>query len=328
MNPISRRRLLQLAAASTPALAGIDAFAQGAWPDKPIRFVVGYPAGQSVDVTARVFANIMSKDLGQPIIVDNRAGANGIVGAQEVKNAKADGYTVLFGTSGQLTINPSLYKKLPYDTLKDFAPVGLMLSGTLFLLAHPSFPPNNLQELIAYASARPGKVDYGSGGNGITAHLAMELMQASAGIKLNHIPYKGTPAAYNDVIGGQLPLMMDSGVSALPYVRAGKLKCLGSTSLKRTPAAPGIPTLAEQGLKGFEVAAWNGMVVPQGTPQPVVDRLNASIRKAVSDQQVLELLHNMSGEVTIDTPAEFGVFLQAETRKWAKAVAQAGVQID
>lgn len=328
MITINRRCLLQLAAASTPALAGLDTFAQGTWPDKPIRFVVGYPAGQSVDIFARTFAAAMGKDLGQSIIVDNRAGANGILGAQEVKQSKPDGYTVLFGTSGQLAINPSLYKKLPYDTLKDFAPVGLTLTATLFLLANPSFPANNLQELVAYTRTRPGQIYFGSGGNGITAHLAMELLQASAGIKLNHVPYKGTPAALNDVMGGQIPLMMDSGASALQHVRAGKLKVLASTAIKRSSAAPNVPTLAEQGLKDFDVSAWNGMVAPLGTSQPIIDRLNASIRKAVADPQVLEMLRNVSAEPSTDTPAEFGAFLQSEVKKWAKAVAQSGAQID
>jgi tripartite-type tricarboxylate transporter receptor subunit TctC len=181
---------------------------------------------------------------------------------------------------------------------------------------------------VAYARARPGKVDFGSGGNGITAHLAMELLQSSAGIKLNHVPYKGTPAALNDVMGGQIPLMMDSGASALQYVRAGKLKALGTTMSKRSAAAPGVPTLAEQGLAGFDVSAWNGMVVPASTPQPVVDRLNASIRRAAADPQVLEMLRNVSADPATDSPAEFGAFMQSEIRKWAVAVAQAGVQID
>jgi len=327
MNTIGRRQLLQLAALA-PTVGAVQAFAQPTWPERPIRFVVGYPAGQSVDIFARHFASSMSKDLGQSIIVDNRAGANGILGAQEVKQSKPDGYTFLFGTSGQMTINPSLYKKLPYDTMKDFAPVGLVLTGMLFLLANPSFPPNNFQELVTYARARPGSVDYGSGGQGITAHLAMELLQASAGIKLNHVPYKGTPAALNDVMGGQIPLMMDSGASALQHVRAGKLKVLASTGSKRAAAYPSAATLAEQGLKDFDVAAWHGIFAPAGTPMAIIDRMNAAARKANTDPKIVEALRVVAAEAASDSPAEFKGFLQAEIAKWSKAVAQAGVQLE
>lgn len=327
MNTIRRRRLLQLAALA-PALGALDALAQPAWPDKPIRFVVGYPAGQSVDLFARHFALSMGKDLGQAIIVDNRAGANGILGAQEVKNSKPDGYTFLFGTSGQMAINPSLYKKLPYDTMKDFEPIGLVLTGTLFLLANPTFPPNNFPELVTYAKARPGGVDYGSGGQGITAHLAMELLQVSAGIKLNHVPYKGTPAALNDVMGGQIPLMMDSGASALQHVRAGKLKVLASTGSKRAAAYPSAATLAEQGLKDFDVAAWNGIFAPAGTPPAIIDRMNAALRKACSDPVIVEALRVVAAEAAPNSPAEFSALLRTEIGKWQKAVAQAGVQLE
>lgn len=323
----TRRQLLQLAAA-VPAFSVLDAFAQPAWPDKPIRFVVGYPAGQSVDIIARNYAGAMSKDLGQAIIVDNRPGANGILGAQEVKRSKPDGYSLLFGTSGQLAINPSLYRKLSYDTVKDFTPVGLLITGTLFLVAHPAFPANNLQELISMARAKPGEIDFGSGGNGITAHLAMELLQSRAGIKLNHIPYKGTPAALNDLMGGQISLMMDSGPSILPHVNAGKLKVLASTGLKRAAAFPSGPTIAEQGVKDFEVVAWNGIVAPVGTPTAIINRLNASARKASYDPAVMETLRALAIEPAHDTPAEFGTLLQAEIRKWGAAVAQAGVQLD
>ena len=326
MNTI-RRQLVQLITLS-PVSSAFEAFAQAAWPEKPIRFVVGYPAGQSSDIMAREFAAVMGKDLNRTIIVDNRAGANGIVGAQEVKQSRPDGYTVLFGTSGQLTINPSLYKKLPYDTLKDFAPVGQVLTGTLFLIANPAFPANNLQELIALARKEPGKINYGSGGQGITAHLAMELLQAKAGIKLNHIPYKGTPQALTDLMGGQIALMMDSGASALPHVKSGNIKVLASTGQRRAAALPTVATVSEQGLKDFDVAAWNGMVVPIGTPTAVIDRLNASLRRSCADLSILEKMNAAGVDAAPSTPAELGVFMQSEVRKWAKAVAQAGVQLD
>ena len=323
---LSRRHFAQAAAAVLAACA-LPAFSQ-AYPDHPIRFVVGYPAGQTVDVMARTFAVTMGKELGQSIIVDNKAGANGILGAQDVKGAKPDGYTVLFGTSGQLTINPSLYKKLPYDTLKDFTAVGIAGKSPLVLVANPAFPAKNLGELVAYVKANPGKVDFGSGGSGITAHLAMELMQDAAHIKLNHVPYKGSPAALNDLMGGQIPLMMEPVTSVLPHLKAGKLKALAVTSARRHPLLPDVPTLAEQGLKDFEVSAWSGVVVPAGTPAPVVAALSSAFRKAGQSPAVQQMLAASGLEFPRATPAEFQSLLEIETKKWARAVQQSGAQVD
>ncbi|WP_162575814.1 Bug family tripartite tricarboxylate transporter substrate binding protein [Variovorax sp. PBL-H6] len=298
------------------------------FPDRPLRFVVGYPPGQNVDMMARAFADAMSKELGQNIIVDNKAGANGILGAQIVKSAKADGYTLLFGTSGQLAINQSLYKKLPYDTLKDFHAVGIAGTAPLVLVANPGFAPKNVQELLAYVKARPGKVDFGSGGSGITAHLAMELFQEAAGIKLNHIPYKGSPAAMNDLMGGQIPLMMEPLPSVLPYVKAGKLKALAITSPRRTASLPDVPTVAEQLQKDFDVAAWSGIVVPADTPAPVVAKLSEAFRAAGRTPAVQQMLANSGLEFPTMSTAEFQVFMEAEVKKWARAVQQSGAQVD
>ena len=323
---LNRRIALALAAASLAAFS-LPAFAQ-AYPERPIRFVVGYPAGQSVDVMARTFAAAMSKELGQAIVVDNKAGANGIISAQDVKSAKPDGYTVLFGTSGQLTINTSLYKKLPYDALKDFTAVGLAGKSPLVLVANPAFPAKNLSELVAYARANPGKVDFGSGGNGITAHLAMELMQDAAHIKLNHVPYKGSPAALTDLMGGQIPLMMEPVVTALPLLKAGKVKALAVTSAHRNPSLPDVPTLAEQGLKDFDVSAWSGMVVPAGTPASVVAALSTAFRKAGQSPAVQQFLAASGLEFPQATPTEFQALMESDTRKWARAVQQSGAQVD
>lgn len=319
----TRRLVLALAAAT----AATGALSQQ-FPDRPLRIVLGYPPGQNVDVTARAFAAALGKELGQNVIVDNKAGANGILGAQDVKSAKADGYTVLFGTSGQLAINPSLYKKLPYDTLKDFQAVGIAGRAPLVLVAHPAFAPRNVQELVAYAKARPGKVDFGSGGSGITAHLAMELFQEAAGIRLNHIPYKGSPAAMNDLIGGQIPLMMEPLPSVLPHIKAGKVKALAITSPRRNPSLPEVPTVAEQGLKDFDVAAWSGLVVPAGTPAPVVAALGNAFRKAGQAPAVQQMLTSTGVEPSAMTPAEFQAFMEAEVKKWARAVQQSGAQVD
>jgi tripartite-type tricarboxylate transporter receptor subunit TctC len=324
---ITRRALLGTGTVLL-ALAARGALAQNVLSTKPVRIVVGYPAGQTVDIIARSYAAALGKELGQPVIVDNRPGANGILGAQEVKKAAPDGTTLLLGTLGQMAINPTLYKKLPYDTLKDFAPVSQVLFGPLLLLANPSFPPNTVQELVAYARARPGKVDFASGGNGITAHLAMEIFQAQAGIKLNHIPYKGSPAALNDLIGGQVPLMFDAVPSSLPHVKSGRLKALATSGLKRNDQLPGVPTVDEQGIKGFDINSWVGFFAPAGTPPATVAALNAAIKRASAYPEVQETARINGSKVIASSPAQFAAFLQVELKTWGQAVTDGGIQID
>jgi len=322
--PLSRRHAL--AALAGLALAG-PALAQGL-PARPLRIVVGYPAGQTVDIVARNFAAALTKETGQPVIVDNRPGANGSLGAQEVKKSAPDGTTILLGTLGQMTINPTLYKKLPYDTLKDFAPIAQVSTGALLLVATPSFGPNNLRELIAYAKQRPGKVDFASGGNGITAHLAMVVLERQAGLQLNHIPYKGSPAAINDVMAGQVPIMFDALASTLPQVKAGKLKALAISSPRRNPLLPEVPTADEQGLKGFDISSWVGFLAPAGTPPATVNALHAAIQRASASPEIQESIRATGSELAITTPADFGRFLASEIRKWGQAVNDAGVQVD
>lgn len=322
---ISRRANLVALAAFAMAT---PVFAQSALPNKPIRIVVGYPAGQTVDIVARNFAAALSKEIGQPVIVDNRAGANGSLGAQEVKKSAPDGSTILLGTLGQMTINPTLYKKLPYDTLKDFAPIAQVSTGALLLVATPTFGPNNLKELIANAKARPGKVDFASGGNGITAHLAMVVLERQADIKLNHIPYKGSPAAINDVMAGQVPIMFDAMASTLPQIKAGKLKALAISSPKRSALLPDVPTVDEQGLKGFDISSWVGFLAPAGTPPATVNALHAAIQRVAASAEIVESIRATGGDLNVTTPNEFARFLQSEIRKWGQAVNDSGVQID
>lgn len=305
-----------------------QAQAQGPLPAKPLRIVVGYPAGQTVDIVARNFAVALGKEIGQPVFVDNRPGANGSLGAQEVKKSAPDGSTILLGTLGQMAVNPTLYKKLPYDTLKDFAPISQVSTGALLLVATPSFAPNNLSELIAYTKAHPGKVDFASGGNGITAHLAMVVLEKQAGLQLNHIPYKGSPAALNDVMGGQVPIMFDAMASTLPHVKSGKLKALAVSGLQRNPQLPHVGTVNEQGLKGFDISSWVGFLAPAGTPPATVDALHAAIRRAAATPEIQESIRATGGELAISSPADFGRFLQSEVKKWGQAVTDAGVQID
>lgn len=303
-------------------------FAQNALPSRPVRIVVGYPAGQTVDTVARNFAAALTKEIGQPVIVDNRPGANGSLGAQDVKRSAPDGTTILLGTLGQMTINPTLYKKLAYDTLKDFAPIGQVITGPLLLVATPSFGPNNLQELISYAKARPGKVDFASGGNGITAHLAMVVLERQAGLQLHHIPYKGSPAAINDVIGGQVPIMFDALAATLPQVKAGKLKALAISSAKRNSELPNVPSVAEQGVKDFDISSWVGFLAPAGTPPATINALHAAIKRASANHELQESIRATGSELAITEPAEFGRFLESEIKKWGQAVNDAGVQVD
>jgi len=327
--PLKRRAVLALAVL---ALAGPCAGASGqappALPNKPLRIVVGYPAGQTVDLVARNFAAVLGREIGQPVIVDNRPGANGSLGAQEVKKSAPDGSTLLLGTLGQMAINPTLYKKLPYDTLKDFAPVSQVSVGALLLVATPSFAPNTLSELIAYAKANPGKVDFASGGNGITAHLAMVVLEKQAGLQLNHIPYKGSPAALNDVMGGQVPIMFDAMPATLPQVKAGRLKALAVSSLKRNPQLPQVATADEQGLKGFDINSWVGFLAPAGTPPATVEALAAAIKRASASPEVQESIRATGSDLVVTSPAEFGRFLQGELAKWGEAVTSSGVQVD
>ena len=330
MTTLISRRLALTFAGSTLALTALGAAAQGVsdLPTRPVRIVIGYPAGQTVDIVARNFAVALGKEIGQPVIVDNRAGANGSIGAQEVKRSAPDGTTLLLGTLGQMAINPTLYKKLPYDTLKDFAPVAQVSSGALLLVANPSFPPNTITEFIAYAKARPGKVDFASGGNGITAHLAMVVLEKQAGIQLNHIPYKGSPAAINDVMGGQVPVMFDPLASTLQHVKGGKLKVLGISSRQRSDQIPNAVPIADQGLKGYDITSWLGFLAPAGTPPATVAALNAAIRRAAATPELQQQIRATGGELVVTSPGDFGRFLHAEVAKWGQAVTDSGLQID
>ncbi len=304
-------------------------WAQQAPDSKGLRIVVGFPAGQTTDAIARSFAAALTKDLGKAVYVDNKPGANGIIGAQDVARSAPDGTTLLLGTMSQLAINPALYKKVPYDAEKDFVPVGLVATSPLVLVANPAFPANNLRELIAYAKERPGKIDYGSGGNGITGHLAMELMQSRAGIKLNHVPYKGSPAAMNDVIGGQVSLMFDPIATTLPQIKAGRLKALAVTSAnRRSDVGRDVETLNEQGLNGLEIESWVGFYAPARTPPKTLAELSAAVQKATQSSEVIQALR-ISGLDTVFVPAaEFGPFLQQEIGRWSRAVQDAKVQLD
>ena len=303
--------------------------AQAAYPDKPIRLVVGFPPGQATDIIARAAAKKLQEVLNQPVIVDNKAGAAGIIGSEIVAKATPDGYTLLVSSSGPLAINPSLYSKLSYSPVRDFEPVTLLAVVPLFLAVNPAFPAQTAADLVKLAKASPGKINYGSGGSGITSHLAMELLKHSQGIDLTHVPYKGSPAAITDLIGGQVQMMFDTGPALLPHMRSGKLRILAVGSRNRNPAAPNVPTMAEAGLGNFEAPAWIGLVAPKGTPREIVDTLNKALQAAWRDApEVKEQMTALGAEATSMTTAEFGRYIQSEMEKWALAVKLSGAKVD
>ena len=324
-----RSSLTIRARAAALVLALAAGGAQAAYPDKPIKLVVGFPPGQATDIIARAAARKLQEVLGQPVIVDNKAGAAGIIGSEVVAKAPPDGYTLLVSSSGPLAINPSLYSKLSYNPVKDFEPVTLLAVVPLFLAVNPAFPAQTATDLVRLAKASPGKVNYGSGGSGITSHLAMELLKHSQGIDMTHVPYKGSPAAITDLIGGQVQVMFDTGPALLPHMRNGKLRILAVGSRNRNPAAPNVPTMAEAGLGNFEAPAWIGLVVPKGTPREIVDTLNKALQASWRDApEVKEQMALLGAEATSMTPPEFGRYIQSEMEKWALAVKLSGAKVD
>ena len=298
------------------------------YPDKSVRMVVPFAAGAgSNDIMARLVAQKLSDALGQQFVVDNRPGASGIIGTDIVAKAPPDGYTVLM-MSLTFTVNPSLFSKLPYDTVRDLIPVTMVASAPLMLVVHPSVPAKSVTEFIAYAKANPGKLNFGSGGPGTTPHLAGEMIKTVAGIQVTHIPYKGGAPALTDLVAGQIQLMCENIPGTLPFAKAGKLRALAVTDLKRSPLLPELPTLDEAGLKGYQIVGWNGLFVPAGTPQPIVNRLNAEVVKALALPDVKDRLATLGADAVGDTPQHFAVFIKAEIPKWAKVVKDAGLKIE
>jgi tripartite-type tricarboxylate transporter receptor subunit TctC len=267
--------------------------------------------------------------LGVPFVVENKPGAAGIIGTDFVAKAAPDGHTLVMGSSGPLAVNPGLYgKKLPYDSIRDFAHITVVAAVPLFLVANPNFPANNVKEFIAYAKANPGKVNFGSGGSGVTNHLAMSMFKTATGIDIVHIPFKGGPPAVTALIAGDTQVMFETGPAVVPHVKAGKIKALGVGSLTRSAALPDLPTVTEQGVPDFEGIAWIGISAPAGTPPAVVNKLNAEIVKAIHQPEFREKLLVLGAEPVGNTPAEFTTYLKAEIAKWGKAVKESGATVD
>jgi tripartite-type tricarboxylate transporter receptor subunit TctC len=316
------RRGLALGAALF--LAATAVMAQG-YPSRPVRFVVPYAPGGSTDTLARSIGTALSDHLGQQVVVDNRTGANGDIGMTIVAKAPADGYTIVLGYIANLGIGPSLYAKMPYDPVKDFASITQVAGASNIFVIHPSLPAKNFKEFIAYTKANPKKVSFASAGVASVGHLTGELLNDMAGIDMQHVPYKGSGQAISDLVGGHIKVMISGMASTLPHVRSGKLVGIVTTGLKRTPATPDIPTIAET-FPGFESSSWFGVLAPAGTPKPIVARLNADIHKSLQDPAVAKRLANVGFEITYGTPEQFTAYIKSEIKKWAKVVKASGAK--
>ena len=298
------------------------------YPTKPVRMIIPFPPGGTTDILGRVAAQKLGEALGQQVVPDNRPGAAGNIGTELVAKAPPDGYMLLTAPGSTLTIHPSLYPKLPFDPLKDFTPVTILGIVPNALVVHPSLPVRNVKELIALAKSRPGQLNYASTGAGQSTHLSMELFKTMAAVKITHVPYKGSAPAVTDLLGGHVSLMFDNMPSALPHVKANKIRALAVSTLKRSPVAPDIPTVAESGLPGFEVSVWFAVLAPAGTPRPVVDRLNQVLVKALQSSDVRERLSSQGAEPIGNTPEEFTAVMKRDLVKWAKVVKDADIRLD
>jgi tripartite-type tricarboxylate transporter receptor subunit TctC len=322
----SARRIAGAALVAVAALTSTPAAAD--WPDRPLRLVVPFPAGGGADNLARMIMPKVAQALGATIVIDNKPGAGGNVGAELVAHAAPDGYTLLYGTNGTHAINQTLYGNLRFDPVKDFVPVSRMTQIAAMLIVNPEFPPRSVGELVAYAKANPGKVNFASAGNGTTSHLAGELFRTMAGIDIVHVPYRGGALAMVDVVGGQVQMMIDVMPNALPQAKGGKVHGLAVTTARRFPATPELPTIAEAGVPGFEVSAWDGIFVPAGTPASVVAQLNTAIRQALDDPELIAaLLARGARPAPLSTDA-FARFIAGSAERWASAVRSSGAKID
>jgi tripartite-type tricarboxylate transporter receptor subunit TctC len=321
MSIISRCMLAILTLAATPS-----AFAQN-YPSKPVRFVTPYGAGGNADILTRVIGDAMAKSTGQPFIVDNKPGGSSTIGTAIVAKAAPDGHTILLIASSH-AVNPSLFGgQLPYDTVKDFAPISATGATPIIVVVNPGLAANNIKELIALARSKPTAINFSSSGNGSPAHLAGALVEAMAGVKFTHVPYKATAQATSDVISGVVQMAFPSVSSTLPQVKSGKLRALAITSLKRTQLAPDIPTVAET-LPGYQASIWNGVLAPAGTPRPIVTRLNQEVVKALKSPEVVTKLTGMGVDIETSTPEEFTAFINAEIAKWAKVIKEGNIKVE
>ncbi|CAG2131576.1 tripartite tricarboxylate transporter substrate binding protein [Cupriavidus numazuensis] len=323
----SRRHALALISCLAVSATALSSALAQSFPNKPIRVVVPYPPGGPTDIVARVVGQKLSEKLGQPLVVENRPGAGGNIGAEAVAKAAPDGYTLLVATTAH-AINMTLFSKPGYDTRKDFAPVSMLTRGPLVLVTAPATPASNVAELIALAKAKPGQVTFASSGNGQSTHLAAELFNSMAGIHMTHVPYKGSAPALTDVMGGQATVMFDTMLSAMPFVRDGKLKALAITGATRSPAAPDTPTIAQAGLPGYEASAWNALLAPAGTPPAILNTLNGALKAVLQDPDVRARFASQGFAAEWTEPAATARIIGQEIDKWARVVKTSGATID
>jgi tripartite-type tricarboxylate transporter receptor subunit TctC len=324
MNIKADLRCIALVSALLPAW---PASAAGGYPDKPIRLIVPQPPGGTSDILARVLASKLAENLRQQIIIDNRAGASGTIGTDLAAKSPPDGYTLVLVYTTHAT-TPGIYGKLPYDPVADFAPITLAAAAPLLLVVHPKIPVTSVKELIAYAKTRPGELNFCSAGNGSGSHLAGELFNTMTGVKLTHIPYKGSGLAITELIGGQVQLMFAGIVPIDPHVKSGRVRSIAVTSAKRSVAIPQVPTIAESGLPGFEVVGWYGVLAPARTPHPIVARLHNEFVKILQTQDIRDRLLSEGAEPVGNTPAEFTAFIKTDIGRWAKVIKAAGAKLD
>ena len=298
------------------------------YPAKPIRIIAQFTAGTSTDILARIIAQKMSQDWGQQVVVENRPGAGGVVGTEMGAKASPDGYTLTMAVSSAFGINPTLYAKLPYDAIKDFAPISTLGLTPQTMVTNPASAFKTVKEFVAAAKDRPGQISYASLGNGATSHLTMEMFRSIADIKLNHVPFKGSAEAHTQLIGGQIPVMFDAIPATLPHIKSGRLRGLGIATLKRSEFAPDLPTIAESGYAGFEAVGWIGIAAPAKTPSAILDKLNAEVVKIINSSDVKERLATLAFTPVGDTRAQFAAFMRSEIAKWGKAVKESGAKAD
>lgn len=308
---------------SFPALAAAQTY-----PEKPIRVILSVPAGATPDVTARLVTPGLSRLLGQQLVVDNRPGAGGMIGAEIASKAPPDGYTLFISSPGALTILPHLRKNVPYDTLRDFAPISLLSIGPFVLITHPSVPAGTVKELIALAKAQPGKLNYASAGNGTANHLAMELFKHMADIDIVHVPYKGAPQAVSDVVAGHMNMMFNSIAPIVGHIKAGRLRVLGIASAQRSPQLPDVPTISEAGVPGFEAVNWFGMFAPAKTPKRIIARLNEAVVKVVHTPEIRAQFLALGADPVGSSSEEFAAFVRRDMEKYAKVVKLSGAKVD
>ena len=313
-----------LAAAVHAATPPVDS-AQS-YPNRPLRLIAPFPAGGPTDIIARVVAQRMGENLRQNIVVDNRGGGTGVIGMELAAKSAPDGYTLVIGSSANLAVNPALTANLPYDTLRDFQPLTQTTSGPQMLVVPSSLPAKSVQEFVALAKAKPGQLNYASGGSGTTTHLAAELFKLATATDIVHVPYKGTAQALTDVISGQAQMMISSLLPAMPHVKAGKLRGLAVTSARRASVLPEMPTVAESGLPGFETVSWHGMLVPARTPKAITARLHAEMVKMLNQPEVKTLFANQGMDTVGNTPEAFAAYIRSESQKWAKVIKTIGIQ--